>query len=269
MGRCAVLIDAGYLYAAGQITCLGARRLARQLIDLDVSGVVGLLRTRAVDECCESYLRTYWYDGAPGGTPTGEHRRIALIDDVKVRLGRLNTNGQQKGVDALICLDLATLAKDRMISHAYLLSGDGDLTEGVRVAQEAGVHVTLIYIKGGRQANNVSPDLLGEADRRIVLTKRDLAAFIRAMPRMEPQDSGPIGRAGREYARQWLRQASGENIQALLATYPQIPDSLDIDLLKAAEAACGTLQTRADLRRVLRSAFWDEIRHHPGNGADG
>lgn len=42
---------------------------------------------------------------------------------VKVRLGRL-IRGEQKGVDALIYRDLMTLARERAITCAYLLSGE-------------------------------------------------------------------------------------------------------------------------------------------------
>ena len=74
-------------------------------------------------------LRTYWYDGATNAVPTPDHEQIGGLPYVKVRLGRL-IRGEQKGVDALIYRDLMTLARERAITCAYLLSGDEDLREG-------------------------------------------------------------------------------------------------------------------------------------------
>ena len=87
--------------------------------------------------CAAPVLRTYWYDGAKDGIPTTEQQRIAALANVKLRLGRLNTNNQQKGVDALIYRDLMTLASERAVTDAFLVSGDEDLREGVKASRTA------------------------------------------------------------------------------------------------------------------------------------
>src|SRR5207244_1283651 len=107
-------------------------------------------------------------DGAASQIATPEQLAIGNLDNVKVRLGRL-TPGGQKGVDTLIVLDLTTLAREKAIDTAFLLSGDDDLREAVIVAQHSGVRVVLLglaNIGGTRQ----SRDLIREADRRVDVT---------------------------------------------------------------------------------------------------
>ena len=41
-------------------------------------------------------LRVYWYDGTSTG-PTAQHLTLAHLQDVKVRLGFVNSVGEQKG----------------------------------------------------------------------------------------------------------------------------------------------------------------------------
>ena len=152
MDRCAVFVDAGYLYAeGGKLTGHGP---SRRHVRLDASGANQFLVDLAVTACRLPVLRTYWYDGARDGIPTAEHQAISDLPNVKLRLGRLNRRNQQKGVDALIYHDLMTLARERAISDAFLLSGDEDLREGVRAAQEIGVRVTLIGIRTPSGARN-------------------------------------------------------------------------------------------------------------------
>ena len=170
-----MFVDAGYLYAGTGRLLFKTRD--RRAIRLDVPGVNGLLNRLAEEGCRLPPLRTYWYDGARGGTPTAEQQRIAALPDVKLRLGRITTKNQQKGVDALILLDLVALARERAISEAYLLSGDEDLREGVRAAQDLGVRVTLIGIPTSDGSRNQSRELVNEADKSVMLNKDDLEAW--------------------------------------------------------------------------------------------
>ena len=94
-----------------------------------------------------SLLRIYWYDGALGyGGPTLDQEAIANSDNVKLRLGFINGQGQQKGVDSLIVTDLINLARNHAISDAILLSGDEDVRIGVEIAQGFGVRVHVLGI---------------------------------------------------------------------------------------------------------------------------
>lgn len=181
-----------------------------------------------------------------------------------------------------------TLARERAISRAYLVSGYGDLIEGVRVAQDLGVHVTLMYVEARTGGNSVSPELLREVDRRIELTSAELAPFVAAAPQAtspsvqealppksaslpeapaaqkpaqspEEADKQLIREVARKYAQEWIGPATDEDVKSLAASHPRIPGQLDAELLGKAETVVGPLGGRQSLRHVLRSAFWNEL----------
>ncbi len=52
-------------------------------------------------------------------------------------------------MDALIYRDVMSLARERAVERIYLFSGDEDLLEGVRDAQDMGVSVVLVAIAQG------------------------------------------------------------------------------------------------------------------------
>lgn len=264
MDRCAVFVDAGYLYAeGGKLVGPGP---ARRNVRLDASGANQFLVDRAVAGCRLPVLRTYWYDGAREGIPTAEHQAISDLPNVKLRLGRLNRRNQQKGVDALIYHDLMTLARERAISDAFLLSGDEDLREGVRAAQEIGIRVTLIGIRTASGARNQSRDLAREADEVIMLTREDLSGFIFQAPEageiasVSDDLTEVIVSASIEYAKRWLARAADEEIASLVAARPRIPRPLDADLLRAIEGRVGvSLRGQDSLKRNVRRVFWERI----------
>jgi len=164
MDRVAVLVDAGYFFAAGSALVSGTISQSRSAIIFDEKAAVRELQALAQSVAQNSpLLRIYWYDGASRKTgPTAEHGRLAHCDNIKVRLGFINSAGQQKGVDSLIVTDLVELARNRAVSDVVLVSGDEDVRIGVQLAQSFGVRVHLIGIKpsGGNQ----SVDLRQEAD---------------------------------------------------------------------------------------------------------
>lgn len=133
MERSAIFVNAGYLLAAGGSLICGTS--SRAGFRCDYAGLTTKLADWAEQHSRGRFrcLRTYWYDGAPDGVARGDHELIGGLPYVKVRLGRL-LHGEQKGVDALIYRDLMTLARERAINCAYLLSGDEDLREGVVAA---------------------------------------------------------------------------------------------------------------------------------------
>lgn len=110
MKRVAVLVDAGYLFAQGSIALTGIRQ-PRSLMVLDGPTVVSRLAEFAATKAACEFLRVYWYDGASFKGPTIEQDNIAHLDNVKLRLGLLNSAGEQKGVDSLIVTDLIELAR--------------------------------------------------------------------------------------------------------------------------------------------------------------
>jgi uncharacterized LabA/DUF88 family protein len=164
MDRVAVLVDAGYFFAAGSALVSGSVSQARAAIIFDEKAAVRELQTLAHSVAQNSpLLRIYWYDGASRKTgPTAEHGRLAHCDNIKVRLGFINSAGQQKGVDSLIVTDLVELARNRAVTDVVLVSGDEDVRIGVQLAQSFGVRVHLVGIKPS--AGNQSIELRQEAD---------------------------------------------------------------------------------------------------------
>jgi uncharacterized LabA/DUF88 family protein len=165
-----------YLYAEGGKLCCGTS--SRRELSIDFPGLVAHLFQIAARTSGLPVLRAYWYDGAKDGVPSNEQLGIAALASVKLRLGRLNAQNQQKGVDSLIYRDLMTLGREHAISDAMLLSGDEDLREGVRAAQDMGVRVALLGVASSLGKFNQSRDLTYEADEVILPTIRAEAGRI-------------------------------------------------------------------------------------------
>ena len=163
MSRVAIFVDAGYLFARSSVVLTGVA-VSRTSIDLHQSATISKLRaTATVTAAGASLLRIYWYDGMLPEGPSAQQRALAYADNVKLRLGVVNTFGQQKGVDSLIVTDLVELARNHAIS-TLLLSGDEDMRIGVQIAQSYGVRVHLIGIGAGQESQ--SRTLMQEADTR-------------------------------------------------------------------------------------------------------
>lgn len=189
MDRVAVFVDAGYLFAQGSVLRFG-EKLPRGEIDLNYPAVVAALRAVAEAVSGVSLLRIYWYDGTSTG-PTPQHSALAYLDSVKVRLGFVNSSGEQKGVDSLIVTDMIALARNRAVCDAVLLSGDEDLRVGVQQAQDFGVRVHLLGIKPSRGSQSVF--LIQEADTTHEWADVDLAPFFsRRLARPTPRASSAI-----------------------------------------------------------------------------
>ena len=94
-----IFIDAGFLLSAGSSAVTGTSLRSAIRVDAEplVSGIVAVTRRN----CGLEPLRVYWYDAARDGVMSDWHKRISLLDDVKVRLGRIGVGGQQKGVEGI------------------------------------------------------------------------------------------------------------------------------------------------------------------------
>ena len=68
MDRCAVFVDAGYLFAQGGTLLAGSRRQRTELT-LDAPAAIAALKSVvAAKSASRELLRIYWYDGAIGGS---------------------------------------------------------------------------------------------------------------------------------------------------------------------------------------------------------
>ncbi|MGV9450551.1 NYN domain-containing protein [Streptomyces sp. NPDC003635] len=260
----AIFVDAGYLYAAAGRLVAGTED--RRAFDLDAEGLIEALIDRARTIFADSrLLRVYWYDGARRRIHTAEQQSIAELPDVKVRLGNLNSNNQQKGVDSLIRTDLESLARHRAISDAALLGGDEDLVSAVEAAQGYGARVHLWGIEAPEGRNQAEP-LLWEVDSQRTL---DLDFFKPYVSRRTAAYEVPVARPTREDVRfvgaqiaaKWLAARGRESLVELLPGHPYLPGSVDQDLLVEAEGLLQySLRGQADLRRALRDGFWEHLQ---------
>ena len=175
--HCAVYVDAGYLLAAAATRLTGTS--LRSGISVDHPLLIQTLSARAEQSSDLPLLRVYWYDAARDGRLERSHEEIGLLPSVKVRLGRIGYENEQKGVDLRIGLDMVAHARNGSIDTMFLVSGDDDLTEAVEEAQALGVRVTLLAVSGvdGRP-HGVSRHLHLAADGLELLQSPELDAPI-------------------------------------------------------------------------------------------
>ncbi|MFT4137300.1 NYN domain-containing protein [Microbacterium sp.] len=160
---CALYVDAGYLLAAAATRVTGTS--LRSGIAVRYAQLADALIARAEDAAGLPLLRLHWYDSARGGIPDTTQQEIGLLSRVKLRLGRVGFNGEQKGVDLRIGLDMVAHARHRASDVFILVSGDDDLTEAVEEAQAHGVQVIVLAIPDREGlAHGVSAHLQRAAD---------------------------------------------------------------------------------------------------------
>ncbi|MBA2944377.1 NYN domain-containing protein [Streptomyces himalayensis] len=262
----AIFVDAGYLYAAAGRLAAGTED--RRAFDLDAEGLIDALIDKARSIFADSrLLRVYWYDGARRRIHTAEQQSIAELPDVKVRLGNLNSNNQQKGVDSLIRSDLESLARHRAISDAALIGGDEDLVPAVEAAQGYGARVHLWGVEAPEGRNQAEP-LLWEVDSQRTFDLEFFKPYItrRTVPSYEtPSVPRPtreeVRFVGARIAAKWLSARGRESLAELLPGHPYLPGSFDQDLLVEAEGLLQySLRGQSDLRRSLRDGFWEHLQ---------
>ena len=293
----ALLVDVGYLFAAAGEVLFGAkeRREYRVLADELIQGLL----QKASERMSGELLRVYWYDAARDRVPTVDQRVIAALPMVKVRLGNLNTQGQQKGVDAQIRSDLEALARNHAVTDVVLLAGDEDMVSAVEAAQAYGVRVHLWGVEPS-YGTNQAERLVWESDTIFVLPPDVLKPYFRqahpmpvpaqfqqkptpdqvfagkksqtptpaSMPaRAHPSGgSGKLGpskpsveEVGEHVAQKWILTRGRDNVKDLLPG-PILPAVIDVELLVEAEKELGhSLRPYPEARVWLRDGFWARV----------
>ncbi|MEV8424364.1 NYN domain-containing protein [Streptomyces niveus] len=261
----AIFVDAGYVYAAAGLLVAGTED--RRSFDLDAEGLIEAFIDKARTIFADSrLLRVYWYDGARRRIHTPEQQCIAELPDVKVRLGNLNANNQQKGVDSLIRTDLESLARHRAISDAALVGGDEDLVSAVEAAQGYGARVHLWGIEAADGRNQAEP-LLWEVDSQRIFDLAFWQPYVTRRPvtTYESEGDPPPSREqvrfiGAQIAASWLVGRGRVAMAELLPGHPYLPGPVDQDLLIEAEKLLQrSLRGHAGLRRALRDGFWQHL----------
>ena len=194
LARYAVMVDVGYIYAAGGELLFGTS--SRREYRVDAVSLIQAVTKHADELFRGELLRVYWYDAARDRVPTIDQRVVAQMPWVKLRLGNLNARGQQKGVDANIRADMEALARHRAITDAVLIAGDEDMVPAVEAAQAFGVRVHLWGIEPP-YGTNQAERLVWESDTVDVLDGPFLRPYFTRNPTVEQprpdiQAAGPV-----------------------------------------------------------------------------
>lgn len=192
---CALYVDVGYLLAAAATRVTGTS--LRKGIVVSYPDLVARLVKDAEAASGLPLLRLHWYDSGnrAGGTPDSTQEAIGMLPRVKLRLGRTSPQGEQKGVDLRIGLDLAAHGRNRSVDIIYLLSGDDDLSEAVEEAQSHGMQVVLMAVpdRSGKP-HAVSRHLIREADDLIVLDGAIVDDTVHVR-QLQPESDVPVNAA--------------------------------------------------------------------------
>lgn len=243
-----------------------AKKLPRAGLSLDHEKAVETLGGFARSISSVELLRVYWYDGTSTG-PTAQHIALAHLPNLKIRLGFVNSSGQQKGVDSLIVTDMIALARNHAMSDAVLLSGDEDIRVGVQQAQEFGVRVHLLGIRPSRGSQSLF--VLQEADSTHEWGPDDLAPFlsceasvsvghpqpvVAAPPPNPPPPAGALADVALVIAKQ-IPAAELTALAEAIGQTGQIPREIDGRLLARGGAALGRALDSAQ-KKAVRAAFF-------------
>jgi hypothetical protein len=180
--RCALFVDAGYVLGDGAMAVHGTRN--RDSVSWDYAGVVQILGNVARDRTGLPLLRCYWYEATVEGRRTPDHETLADLPGVKLRVGRLRP-GRREGVESEIHRDLTTLARNRAISDALVVSAEEDLAQVVSDVQDLGIRVILVHIPV-RGAWTVAPALRQECDDVVEVSEAQLRPSVELVMGAEP-----------------------------------------------------------------------------------
>ncbi|MDG7008377.1 MAG: NYN domain-containing protein [Nitrososphaerota archaeon] len=128
-------------------------------------------------------VRAYFYDAIlPPNDPDSAaqekyYARLRRFEFCEVRLGRVirGDGGQlrQKGVDALMAIDMVSKAFQGQYDIAVMVANDDDFVDIAKSIRDTGKRLCGAYFEP-----NVSQRLLDQFDRRKALTKETLAKYM-------------------------------------------------------------------------------------------
>src|SRR6516225_2287301 len=141
--RCALFVDAGYVLADGAMAVHGTRR--RESVSWDYAGLLQLLTSLATERSGLPLLRCYWYEATVEGRRSADHDALADLPGLKLRVAKMRP-GRREGVESEIHRDLTTLARNRAVSDAMVISAEEDLAQVIADVQDLGLRVSLLHI---------------------------------------------------------------------------------------------------------------------------
>jgi uncharacterized LabA/DUF88 family protein len=191
--RCALFVDAGYVLADGAMAVHGTPR--RESVSWDYAGLTQFLAGLASERSGLPLLRCYWYEATVEGRRTEEHDTLADLPGVKLRLAKMRP-GRREGVESEIHRDLTTLARNKAVTDAMVVSAEEDLAQVVADVQDLGMRVTLLHI--AVEGNGEIPRALRqECDDIAEISGAHLRPYVELIsgaepPRTDEQDGGSL-----------------------------------------------------------------------------
>lgn len=215
---------------------------------IDAPAYAAVLARFAKALCPDStLLRHYVFDAAKRRNPTDRQAELNRARGFEVRLGKLNVDGDQKGVDTMLAVEMAVMACTGMVQDIILIGSDYDLFPGFERAKAAGARVHLIDLEaiGGRPCQELSAC----ADAVEPLTAEQFASFIKLDDREESGEArrAQIGEADLLAARFASDLERGELAAAGLGKDSMDARRLDYRLRKALTLHFGSEPTSAQL----------------------
>jgi NYN domain len=180
--RCALFVDAGYVLADGGMAVHGTRR--RESVSWDYQGLLKLLASLATERSGLPLLRCYWYEATVEGRRGADHDTLADIPGVKLRIAKMRP-GRREGVESEIHRDLETLARNKAVSDAFVVSGEEDLAPVIADVQDLGLRVTLLNIAAEGDWE-VSRALRQECDDLVDVSSEHLRPYVELISGAEP-----------------------------------------------------------------------------------
>jgi hypothetical protein len=207
--RCGLFVDASYVLADGAMAVHGTRQ--RESVSWDYAGLVKLLTGLSRDRTGLPVLRCYWYEATVEGRRSSEHNALADLPGVKLRLGRVRP-GRREGMEAEMHRDLTTLARNRAVSDAVIVSAEEDLTEVVAEVQDLGLRVVIVHVAA--EGNWTPPrPLRQESDDIVEVSGAHLRPFVDLISAAEPSGPDEMYRNGNH--RRSLANGHGTGIGAV------------------------------------------------------
>jgi uncharacterized LabA/DUF88 family protein len=191
--RCALFVDAGYVLADGAMAVHGTRR--RDSVSWDYEGLMQLLANLAKERSGLPLLRCYWYEATVEGRRSADHDALADLPGVKLRLAKMRP-GRREGVEGEIHRDLSTLARNKAISDALVVSAEEDLAQVVADVQDLGLRVTMVHITVDGNWT-ISRTLRQESDDIVEISSAHLRPYVELIsgaepPRQDEQDGAAL-----------------------------------------------------------------------------
>jgi hypothetical protein len=191
--RCALFVDAGYVLADGGMAVHGTRR--RESVSWDYEGLLQLLSNLAKDRSGLPLLRCYWYEATVEGRRGEDHDTLADIPGVKLRIAKMRP-GRREGVESEIHRDLETLARNKAVSDAFVVSAEEDLAPVIADVQDLGLRVTLLNIAADGDWT-ISRALRQECDDLVDISSEHLRPYVELIsgaepPRADEHDGAPL-----------------------------------------------------------------------------